>query len=91
MLRFGGLETAGAHQGDGAEDALGDEFLGLQGAGGLARLVAELEHHLAGFQRIAHQLGLGQRPGKSLLAVDVFARLSPHRAPSGSANDPAWR
>jgi len=47
MLGFEGLETARAHQRDGAEDIPGNEFFGLQGAGGLARVVAELEDDLA--------------------------------------------
>ncbi len=37
--------------------------------------MAELEHDPALLQRVAHQLGLGQRPRESLLAVDVFARF----------------
>jgi hypothetical protein len=73
MLRLRGLEPARAHQGDRTEDVLSDEFLGLQCAGRLPRVVPELEDNLALFQRVAHQLGLGQSPRESLFAVDVFA------------------
>ena len=42
-----GLEPPRAHERDRAEHALRDEFLRLQRARRLPRLVAELEHHLA--------------------------------------------
>jgi hypothetical protein len=73
MLRLRGLKPARAHQGDWTEDVLSDEFLGLQGADRLPCVVPELEDNLALFQRVAHHLGLGQSPRKSLFAVDVFA------------------
>ncbi len=40
-----GDKVTGPQEGDGAEDALREKIFGLQGAGGLARLVPELEDY----------------------------------------------
>ncbi|MFM1941625.1 MAG: hypothetical protein RI897_607 [Verrucomicrobiota bacterium] len=53
------LEATGTDERDGAEGIAGDEFFGLKGAGGLAGVVSELEHHVALFESRAHELGFG--------------------------------